>query len=611
MAPRLDLPPTAHGRIMVAPPRMNLRRAASYNNHERNNGPLSSTSSRFSFNHLLFSPPPSPSLPALVQPPKRRSSQIFATRPSRLLRRLFYLGGLFAIAYVLAFAFGNRQAITNVLPILSRPSYEMVRQDAFPRFPTPITVTDRRKRSKWTVSIPHDYDFPLTIKEYSGMTDRCRQVSAHARNLRLEDASPNQAVLSTGEPDNRYVDVEDAERTGLLPAADGGHPTRSGRFVGLNWESMAGRPVCRSSLTYVLESPDAGLGSSLMTMWTLYALAKKEGRAFFVDDSRWAYGAYTDIFQAPLLPDCRPPPRHHMVPCPMQARHLVVSGVTVKDALPALLARHNRHHGQVDTQRELLDLARTGYRDLFALVKEDEDYVDHRIKEIEAKAGKRDKKSVTAPVVGLHIRRGDRHPLEFQYRDTYIPTEIFASRAQSLAAAQINQTHAGHSRQPKVVMLLASDDPSMQREPDLSDALLAQQRIRLAAQEAAEKKTPNPRVLHRFEEEAQGWEGGFFSLMFWNLGANRKNTAEATAVPGDGRERTPAPSEETLKLRSFIGRAYMMDLAVLAGASDKVVCAVSAMGCRLLGVMMGWERAMEQGDWVNVDGEYGWSGLRW
>jgi hypothetical protein len=61
-------------------------------------------------------------------------------------------------------------------------------------------------------------------------------------------------------------------------------------------------------------------------------------------------------------------------------------------------------------------------------------------------------------------------------------------------------------------------------------------------------------------------------------------------------------SEETLRLRSLIGRAYMMDLAVLAGASDKLVCTVSAMGCRLLAVMMGWEDAIDAGGRVNVDG---------
>jgi len=71
------------------------------------------------------------------------------------------------------------------------------------------------------------------------------------------------------------------------------------------------------------------------------------------------------------------------------------------------------------------------------------------------------------------------------------------------------------------------------------------------------------------------------------------------------------PSAETVRLRSFMGRAYMMDLAVLAETSDVVICTASAMGCRLLAVMVGWERVVKQGDWVNVDGEYGWEGIAW
>ncbi|KAH7113425.1 hypothetical protein EDB81DRAFT_309752 [Dactylonectria macrodidyma] len=84
--------PSTHSKMLVAPARLNLRLGASYNHHDR--GPLPSPSSRFNFNHLLFSPPPSPSLPALVPRPKRSSSQILVTRPSRVFRRLFFLARL-------------------------------------------------------------------------------------------------------------------------------------------------------------------------------------------------------------------------------------------------------------------------------------------------------------------------------------------------------------------------------------------------------------------------------------------------------------------------------------------------------------------------------------
>ncbi|KAL3962120.1 hypothetical protein ACCO45_003643 [Purpureocillium lilacinum] len=535
MAPRLDLTHSTHHKVMVAPPRINLRRAASYNNsQERGSAPLSATTSRFNFNHLLFSPPPSPSLPALVPRPKRSPSQIFKTRPRRALRNLLYFITIVSALYVFVFACRHRDAIPAVLPHFRGEEFEMVGQDVLPDFPTPIVVTDNKKRSKWTVAIPHSYEFPLSIREYSGMSGRCREVSSHARELSHKSPLTDDMFLAYDKPDDYFVDVEEAEKNGLLPSASkGSPPKRSGHFVGLDWEAMAGKPVCEKSLTYVMESPDAGLGRSMMALWTLYALAKEQGRAFFVDDSRWAYGAYTDLFQAPPLPDCRPPPRHHMLPCPVQARHLVVSSVTSKDVYPALMAKHRRNTGAHSTQHDLLELARTGYKALFVLNKGDQEYVDKRIKELEAKAKSGDTSSQDAPIIGLHIRRGDTHPLEYQYRDTYIPAEVFIGHAHRLAESHYNGSKA-EGAQHRSVTVIASDDPMVSKEADFSDAFLAQKRIRLATKEEAKgQEDTNPHVLHRFKEEAQGWEGGFFAPMFWNLGAERKNNAAATAAPGE------------------------------------------------------------------------------
>ncbi|KYK55625.1 hypothetical protein DCS_07588 [Drechmeria coniospora] len=616
MAARLDFgPKSGRQKVVVAPPKINLRRAASYTNQERA-GPLSSTSSRFNFNHLLFSPPPSPSLPSLVSRPKRSSSPIFTTRPRRLLRLLLYLFAAVAVFYAAASAFRIRNVPPVVVSSSAASSLPTVGRDLLPDFPTPVVISDSWKRWKWTLSIPHEHEFPLSMQEYAGMSGRCREVSMQARARSRDAPLSNQMTLADGSPDDRFVDVEEAERTGLLPApAEGRPPKRSGHFVGLDWEAMAGAPVCRSSLTYVLESPDAGLGAALMASWILYALAEEHGRAFFLDDSRWAYGAYEGIFQPPPAPRCRPPPRHHMLPCPTQARHLVVSSVAAHEAIAALVAKRRRKAvvGGAGGERHLLELARTGYLALFHLVPEDEGYVRKRVVELERKADLAGPRPRRAPIIGLHIRRGDRHPIEYQYRDTYIPAEIFINRARGLAERHLNDT-AVDGAPVEPVLVVASDDPMVLKGDGFSDALQAQQRIRLATGDAAEAPKaakPDPHVLHRFVDAAEGWEGGFFASMFWNLGADRRNNAAATPAPGDMSAPSSPASEQTLKLRSFIGRAYVMDLAVLARSSDHVVCAVSAMGCRLLAVMMGWERGMEQGRWVNVDGRYPWNGLGW
>ncbi|KAF4984171.1 hypothetical protein FZEAL_569 [Fusarium zealandicum] len=604
-------------KLLVAPPALNLRRAGSYNSQDR--GPLSSTTSRFSFNHLLFSPPPSPALPALVpRPPKRTSSQILVVRPSRVFRRLFLLGALFSIVYVAGLAFQNPNVIPAAMwPYFDNDEFEMVEQDALPDFPTPVLLSDSKGRTKWTVSIPPNQEFPLTMDQYAEMSSQCREVSSRARDLHGKAPLTEKEIMNYDAPDEYFVDVYEAERTGLLTPGKGPRAKDLGKFVGLNKKHMKHKPVCESSMTFVLETSDAGLGNTLMMMWTFYGLAQELGRDFFITDSRWAYGAYGEIFDAPPIPDCRPPPRHHMVPCPFQARHLVVSAATAKEVFPALLAKNNRVAGTGDVLKDVFELANIGFNDLFILNPEDQAYVDNRVSGLQAKAKVRDTLTSRAPVIGLHIRHGDQHPLEFQYRDTYIPAEVFLKQVSLLVEAHYNATGVEDPSKHQFITLLASDDPTVHEEPEFSNVVLSQDRIRLASKGAINDAHGNSHLLHNFVDETFGWEGGFFAPMFWNLAVERKNNAaEAPAgvsvddVNEEARHMAP-PSKETLRLRSLVGRSYMMDLAVLAESSDKIVCAVSSMGCRLLAVMLGWEDAIEKGDWLNVDGPYGWAGIEW
>jgi hypothetical protein len=69
-----------------------------------------------------------------------------------------------------------------------------------------------------------------------------------------------------------------------------------------------------------------------------------------------------------------------------------------------------------------------------------------------------------------------------------------------------------------------------------------------------------------------------------------------------------SPSAQALRLRAVLGRAYLLDLAVLARA-DAVVCGAGSAACRALGVMLGWDK-VAGGAWRNVDGGVdGWHGL--
>lgn len=209
-------------------------------------------------------------------------------------------------------------------------------------------------------------------------------------------------------------------------------------------------------------------------------------------------------------------------------------------------------------------------------------------------------------VIGLHVRHGDRRPYEFQYKDSYIPLDVYLDEAREQMYAAFNTTGPDGTEdmmaEMKSLFVVASDDPDVYSSPEFAHTIPAQEQIRLAS---AKVLTPKPTGgTRRFVEEAVGWEGGFFAGMFWSLGLPSSTAVEKpdTNLP---------PTEEALRLRELVGRAYLMDLAVLGEGADRVVCTVSSMGCRLLAVMMGWDEAFVKGWWKNVDGDFSWRGIEW
>lgn len=594
-------------KIIVAPPRLNLRRGTSYTGISSEKPPLSATASGFDLSHLIFSPPPSPGLPQLVPRPRKSSN---APRPSKVFRALGWIFGLAVFLYSARILVRKYDGV----PIAGwqrSGNFEMIGQYELPEFPTPIAVTDRRGSPKWTVSIPLTYDFPLSVKEYSDICAKCHEVAAHVRELRGETRPSHQAQQHYYYRDPHFVDVHEAEDRGFLPGAEGKAvaQSHSSHLVGKIGKEHQTAPVCEKSMTFVLESPEAGIGPTLMMLWMAYGLAQKEGRAFFIDDTRWAYGTYTDIFQPPPVPDCRPPPMHEMLPCPHHARHLVVSVATARETFGSsfdhqyeLLRRDDISRG-----RAIYDLARAGFEELFQLNDEDQSYVVNRIEDLKQKAVAPEGNDHDGTIVGVHVRHGDQHPYEYQYSATYMPLTRYIETTQQVIEDRHNTSMPDGSEDAAAkqhsLTVLASDDPTVYESEEFSGSLRAQERIKLASVAHATPEKQDPHVMHKFVEESFGWEGGFFASMFWNLGRS-KNNADSLKNPA-----SIAPSAETTRLRSLIGRSYMMDLAVLAQGTDVVICTSSSAGCRLMAVMMGWERAMENGDWLNIDGNYQWTGV--
>ena len=493
--------------------------------------------------------------------------------------------------------------------------------------PTALIVSDHAGHSKWTVAIPLNATFPLHSKQYQHI---CAQADVLSARLHKESRLESQIdKIERWRPrgkyysvDRTFLDIAEAERMGVLPSL----PQQS--------NTTPGQRVCEKSLTFSMDTTDSSFGKSLLMLWLSYGLAKKEGRAFFLDDTRWPYGKYSLYFAGIPTPDCAPAPSHQVVPCPHHARHLLVSTATAHwtfgEAFHEAFSL-SRRRGTAKSQ-PIYDLIRKGYEDLFQLVGEDSEYATARIAQIKEEA-----KHSRGKVIGVHIRRGDLHPHEYQFARDYLPLSRYGTEARklfhSLLLDQHKSPHATSAADLDALLahslsspfLLSSDDPEILNVPsDLAQSVApfnlrkVQERIQLATKYTLDQSSPAEPIREpgsayvKHVVENAGWEGGFYSALFYALGRPREGgltqeTLERLShlpapIEGDGEK---AVSEQTMRLRELVGRAYILDLAVLA-QSDGVVCAVSSAACRILGVMIGWEK-VSGGAWVNVDDARPWS----
>jgi hypothetical protein len=234
---------------------------------------------------LSRSPPASPSLPSLIPRHGKKPSQ---PSHSKLVKRI--LIGSCGVAFILWLVL--RQIYTNSQQAVSYmedgEEWEMVGGNQLPKEPSALAVGDAKGNLRWTVSIPSNLDFPLKPIQYREI---CQQAMTMAASVRQEaqSANPAKRMLNYYQQDQYYIDVQDAEDQLLLP------PSKSiGRPKGfvedesiVDGFSTTGQKVCDKTLTYVMETEDAGFGNTLMRLWMSYGLAKAENRTFFIDDTRW------------------------------------------------------------------------------------------------------------------------------------------------------------------------------------------------------------------------------------------------------------------------------------------------------------------------------------
>ncbi|KAI4137117.1 MAG: hypothetical protein L6R39_007471, partial [Caloplaca ligustica] len=430
-------------------------------------------SRQLGFQHLLNSPLPSPALPSIVPRHGKKPTPRLLRKALRTSARLsVWLFGLTLLYWLMgALRYPTELSTSTTYASLDVNEDNIAGQDPSTQDPAPIVVAHIHNKPKWTVSIPQDASFPLRPSQYA---DICVQSNGIVKEL-----TAGYAHFHAGRREPQaaasFIDVREAHDQGLLSSSttkhmrteqrivdDGSSAAVQGEIEARTKGKSGQSDTCVKSLTFLMEGADAGMGKTLLGLWMAYGLAQEEGRAFFIDDSNWAYGEYTTFFQPPPTPACRLPPATQRLPCPPQARHLVVSASTYqwvfKDIIQPLSDHHGSHHAATRRSRAF-SLARAGHDALFHLTGPDADYLSTRLVELDSTT-----RSNGGLTIGLHLRRGDRHPWEPQYRDSYIPLTTYLSVAHALLSSHINPhnstlTDSAASAMSASTFLLASDDP--------------------------------------------------------------------------------------------------------------------------------------------------------
>ncbi|KAI9876599.1 MAG: hypothetical protein M1823_007245, partial [Watsoniomyces obsoletus] len=131
---------------------------------------------------LLYSPIPSPALPALL-PRHGKKPPPLNTR--KVLRVLLWLAILTILYYIVSLFLdiSKRPRLANIrsIPYLTETgkTYQIVADSDLPDFATPLAVTDRNGGSKWTVSIPEELGFPLSGVDYADICSHIDEVASH------------------------------------------------------------------------------------------------------------------------------------------------------------------------------------------------------------------------------------------------------------------------------------------------------------------------------------------------------------------------------------------------------------------------------------------------
>ncbi|CDO73428.1 hypothetical protein BN946_scf185013.g62 [Trametes cinnabarina] len=270
--------------------------------------------------------------------------------------------------------------------------------------------------------------------------------------------------------------------------------------------------ICSSSTTYLLDG-HVGLMADLALMAQAAAFARERGRTFFVDDTHWNRGKWTDHFQSVHAlepgpePGCRPPPPEELVACPRTARHWVGSTqISDEDAKYHLGHPFSEEYEDpfahsVNRQRPIFERARESFERVIRPNAHTAELIRNARKELAdllsipgspsseansesnstseeehvARGSSSESTAEQQLYVAVHIRKGDRIPSGYMfYRDKQIPLEKYVSGVRETwdrlysnetSDKQTDMSSGRPEHYPAApITWLASDSPAAARE---------------------------------------------------------------------------------------------------------------------------------------------------
>ncbi|KAF9654102.1 hypothetical protein BDM02DRAFT_3133580 [Thelephora ganbajun] len=189
--------------------------------------------------------------------------------------------------------------------------------------------------------------------------------------------------------------------------------------------------VCKSTVTYMLGS-EVGLMGDLGLLAQVAALADSQQRTFFVDDSQWNRGKWSDYFSDISLlrpgpePGCKPPPPEELVACPRSARHWVVSSQTAIYHLGHSFFEEFEDPYSIGLGRlkPIYEMALSSFLQVILPSPRMATLIRKTRDELVS-----DAENESLKYLGVHIRRGDRLGLTWKYHKTHLPTNLYVDAA--------------------------------------------------------------------------------------------------------------------------------------------------------------------------------------